>query len=77
MKIACFHLMPYRDLADDFEKKYKSAWFSLPFNEVADAGTALAHSEVFMLPHCGHEPPLEQMELLRDKVTSFLAAGAL
>ena len=36
MKIACFHLMPYRDLADDFEKKYKSAWFSLPFNEVAD-----------------------------------------
>lgn len=28
MKIACFHLMPYRDLADNFEKKHKSAWFS-------------------------------------------------
>ena len=25
MKIACFHLMPYRDLPADFEKKYKSA----------------------------------------------------
>jgi alkanesulfonate monooxygenase SsuD/methylene tetrahydromethanopterin reductase-like flavin-dependent oxidoreductase (luciferase family) len=38
MKIAAFHLMPYRDLAPDFEKKYKSAWFDLPFNEVADPG---------------------------------------
>lgn len=36
MKIACFHLMPYRDLEDDFEKKHKSAWFSLPFSKVAD-----------------------------------------
>ena len=36
MKIACFHLMPYRDLDDDFEKKYPSSWFSLPFSEVAD-----------------------------------------
>ena len=36
MKIAAFHLMPYRDLAPDFEKKYKSAWFDLPFREVAD-----------------------------------------
>ncbi len=36
MKIACFHLMPYRDLEDDFEKKYKSAWFTLPFSKVAD-----------------------------------------
>jgi alkanesulfonate monooxygenase SsuD/methylene tetrahydromethanopterin reductase-like flavin-dependent oxidoreductase (luciferase family) len=37
MKIACFHLMPYRDLPADFEKKYKSAWFSLPFSAVGDA----------------------------------------
>lgn len=36
MKIACFHLMPYRDLPADFEKKYKSAWFTLPFDAVAD-----------------------------------------
>ncbi len=36
MKIACFHLMPYRDLEPDFEKKYKSSWFSLPFDAVAD-----------------------------------------
>ncbi|MGB1885570.1 MAG: LLM class flavin-dependent oxidoreductase [Gammaproteobacteria bacterium] len=36
MKIACFHLMPYRDLEPDFEKKYPSAWFSLPFSKVAD-----------------------------------------
>ena len=37
MKIACFHLMPYRDLPDDFEHKHKSAWFSLPFSAVGDA----------------------------------------
>lgn len=37
-------------------------------------GRALPGSEVFMLPACGHEPPLEQMERLRDKVTGFLAA---
>ena len=36
MKIACFHLMPYRDLDDDFEKKYPASWFSLPFSKVAD-----------------------------------------
>jgi alkanesulfonate monooxygenase SsuD/methylene tetrahydromethanopterin reductase-like flavin-dependent oxidoreductase (luciferase family) len=36
MKIACFHLMPYRDLPDDFEKKHKSAWFTLPFDGNAD-----------------------------------------
>jgi alkanesulfonate monooxygenase SsuD/methylene tetrahydromethanopterin reductase-like flavin-dependent oxidoreductase (luciferase family) len=36
MKLACFHLMPYRELPDDFEKRYPSAWFSLPFRAVAD-----------------------------------------
>ena len=36
MKIACFHLMPYRDLEPDFEKKYNSSWFTLPFDAVAD-----------------------------------------
>lgn len=36
MKIACFHLMPYRDLEPDFEKKYKSSWFTLPFDAVGD-----------------------------------------
>ncbi len=40
MKVSMFHLMPYRDLPDDFEKQYRSAWFSLPFNEVADANKA-------------------------------------
>ncbi len=36
MKIACFHLMPYRDLEPDFEKKHKSSWFTLPFDAVGD-----------------------------------------
>lgn len=36
MKIACFHLMPYRDLEPDFEQKHKSAWFTLPFEGIAD-----------------------------------------
>ena len=37
-------------------------------------GRSLIDSEVFMLPRCGHEPPLEQMEMLHDKVSGFLAA---
>lgn len=40
-------------------------------------GKAWPHSAVFMLPRCGHEPPLEQMEMPRDKVTGFLAAAAI
>jgi len=36
MKIACFHLMPYRDLPADFEQRYKSGWFTLPFSKVGD-----------------------------------------
>ena len=40
MKVSMFHLMPYRDLPADFEKNYESAWFNLPFKEVADAQTA-------------------------------------
>lgn len=37
-------------------------------------GDALANSEVFMLPQCGHEPPLEQREKLSKKVLEFLSA---
>ena len=37
-------------------------------------GKSLPHADVFMIPRCGHEPPLEQFELLREKVTNFLAA---
>lgn len=36
-------------------------------------GKSLPHGEVFMIPRCGHEPPLEQLEILHDKVTHFLA----
>ena len=36
MKVAMFHLMPYRDLPDDFEKKHKSAWFTFPYKGNAD-----------------------------------------
>ncbi len=36
MKISCFHLMPYRDLPDDFDKTHDSAWFTLPFEGIAD-----------------------------------------
>src|SRR2546428_13357328 len=31
MKISMFHLMPYRDLPDDFEKRYHSVWVDPPF----------------------------------------------
>ncbi len=34
MKISMFHLMPYRDLPDDFEKRYRSVWVDPPFHEL-------------------------------------------
>ena len=37
MKVSMFHLMPHRNLPDDFEKKYESVWVNLPWAEVADA----------------------------------------
>ena len=37
-------------------------------------GRQLQTAEVFMIPQCGHEPPLEQREKLATKVGSFLAA---
>ena len=37
-------------------------------------GDALPEAEVFMIPQCGHEPPLEQTEVLSEKVGRFLAA---
>jgi alkanesulfonate monooxygenase SsuD/methylene tetrahydromethanopterin reductase-like flavin-dependent oxidoreductase (luciferase family) len=35
MKISMFHLMPYRELSADFEKKYHSVWVDPPFWEIA------------------------------------------
>jgi alkanesulfonate monooxygenase SsuD/methylene tetrahydromethanopterin reductase-like flavin-dependent oxidoreductase (luciferase family) len=40
MKISMFHLMPYRDLPDDFERRYRSVWVDPPWGELADAETA-------------------------------------
>jgi pimeloyl-ACP methyl ester carboxylesterase len=37
-------------------------------------GRAIDDAEICMLPACGHEPPLEQLELLQQKVGRFLAA---
>ena len=37
-------------------------------------GKALPEADVFMIPRCGHEPPLEQMEVLKERVDTFLAA---
>ena len=37
MKISMFHLMPYRDLPDDFERRYHSVWVDLPWSEIGDA----------------------------------------
>jgi alkanesulfonate monooxygenase SsuD/methylene tetrahydromethanopterin reductase-like flavin-dependent oxidoreductase (luciferase family) len=37
MKISMFHLMPYRDLPDDFEKRYRSVWVNPPWHELGDA----------------------------------------
>jgi alkanesulfonate monooxygenase SsuD/methylene tetrahydromethanopterin reductase-like flavin-dependent oxidoreductase (luciferase family) len=37
MKISAFHLMPHRELPDDFEKRYESVWVTPPWHELADA----------------------------------------
>jgi alkanesulfonate monooxygenase SsuD/methylene tetrahydromethanopterin reductase-like flavin-dependent oxidoreductase (luciferase family) len=37
MYISAFHLMPHRELPDDFEKRYPSVWVTAPFHELADA----------------------------------------
>jgi alkanesulfonate monooxygenase SsuD/methylene tetrahydromethanopterin reductase-like flavin-dependent oxidoreductase (luciferase family) len=39
MKVFCFHLMPYRDLPDDFEEQHESAWVWVP-NELWDPDKA-------------------------------------
>ena len=36
MKISMFHLMPYRELPADFEKRYHSVWVDPPYHELAD-----------------------------------------
>jgi len=36
MKISMFHLMPYRELPADFEKRYHSVWVDPPFWDLAD-----------------------------------------
>lgn len=37
MKVTSFHFMPYRDLPDDFEKRYTSSWVDAPWWELGDA----------------------------------------
>ena len=37
MKVTSFHFMPYRDLPEDFDKRYKSAWIDAPWWELGDA----------------------------------------
>ena len=36
MKSIFFHLMPYRDLPDDFEERYESVWVTPPNTELCD-----------------------------------------
>ncbi len=36
MKSIFFHLMPYRDLPDDFEQRYESVWVTPPNSELCD-----------------------------------------
>jgi hypothetical protein len=37
MKVTSFHFMPHRELPDDFDKRYKSAWIDAPWWELANA----------------------------------------
>lgn len=40
MKICMFHLMPYRNLPADFEKRYESVWITAPSHELCDPAMA-------------------------------------
>ena len=37
MKVSAFHLMPHRELPQDFERRYDSVWVTPPWWELADA----------------------------------------
>jgi alkanesulfonate monooxygenase SsuD/methylene tetrahydromethanopterin reductase-like flavin-dependent oxidoreductase (luciferase family) len=37
MKVSMFHLMPHRELPEDFTDRYKSVWVTPPWHELADA----------------------------------------
>src|SRR5258705_13143431 len=37
MKVSAFHLMPHRELPQDFEQRYESVWVTPPWWELADA----------------------------------------
>jgi len=40
MKVTSFHFMPYRELPDDVELRYRSMWVDAPWHELADAARA-------------------------------------
>ena len=40
MKVTSFHFMPYRELPDDVEQRYRSVWVDAPWSELADARRA-------------------------------------
>jgi hypothetical protein len=44
MKAIFFHFMPYRDLPDDFDKKYESIWITPPNDELPRPGPGPAPS---------------------------------
>jgi alkanesulfonate monooxygenase SsuD/methylene tetrahydromethanopterin reductase-like flavin-dependent oxidoreductase (luciferase family) len=37
MKVSMFHLMPHRELPDDFEDRYRSVWVDPPWSELSNA----------------------------------------
>jgi alkanesulfonate monooxygenase SsuD/methylene tetrahydromethanopterin reductase-like flavin-dependent oxidoreductase (luciferase family) len=43
----CYHLMPYRDLPDDFEEHHESGWVWVP-NELWDPDTACGYYNVYI-----------------------------
>ncbi|HEY3019882.1 MAG TPA: LLM class flavin-dependent oxidoreductase, partial [Solirubrobacteraceae bacterium] len=47
MKFFMFHLMPYRDLPDDFEEHHDSAWVWVP-NELYDPSTGAGYYREYL-----------------------------
>ena len=77
MKISMFHLMPYRDLPHDFEKRYHSVWVDPPFHELSIAPHLVVQLNRLRGKLVIFRPPLshleEQFRQPRQQLFGFLS----
>ena len=64
MKLEMFHLMPYRELPEDFAEKYRSVWVDIP-SHLFDPARA----------HEMYNDTLDELELARDASATTASAS--